>query len=335
MNDRAGTERKLELPVLDKCFIWNTHDAKLFKVVEPEPTLLLLEEFYADSERTGGLYRTFTDLKPSLSAMTEQQKVRLTTWLIDQRSQGDEVPMVTEKVLKYTENRRALQPHERAERLLRYLASQIDTIEAGTSVTENTFAAYAWSESTKWEEVVYLLNYLRDNGWLIDTGTNNKIFKETGLVIGVITVEGYSKIADDLINTVSSQAFVALWFNSELDSVYDQAIVPAVEAAGYTLYRADREHFLGKIDDQVIAEIRRSRFLIADMTHGDKGARGSVYFEAGFAFGLGLPVIYTCRNDMLDKLHFDTRQYPHIGWNHEDLRTFRLNLENRIRASIT
>ncbi len=335
MTDHAEAKRMLSLPVLDKCFIWNTHDAELYKVVEPEPSPLLPEEYYVESDRTGGPYRTFTEFKPRLSALTEQQKARLTTWLIDQRNQGVEVPLVTEELLDYTENRRNLQPHERAERLLRYLASQIDTIEAGASVTENTFPAYAWSESTKWEEVVYLLNYLSDSGWLSDTGTNNRIFKETGLVIGVITVEGYSKIADDLINTVSSQAFVALWFSPVLDPVYDQAIVPAVEAAGFTPYRADREHFLGKIDDQVIAEIRRSRFLIADMTHGDKGARGSVYFEAGFAFGLGLPVIYTCRDDMLDKLHFDTRQYPHIDWNHEDLGTFRFKLENRIRASIT
>ena len=335
MNDHAGKERRLELPVTDKCFIWETHAASLFKVMEPEPSLNLPEEYYVDSERAGGSYRTYADLKPRLNALTEQQKARLTIWLIDQRNLGIEVPMITEEILIYAENRRNLRPHERAERLLRYLASQTETIDAGISVHEDTFAAYAWSESTRWEEVVYLLNYLRDSGWLVDTGTNNRISKEIGLVIGVITVEGYSKIADDATNTVSSQVFVALWFNPELNPVYDHAIVPAVEAAGFTPYRVDREHFLGKIDDHIIAEIRRSRFLIADMTHGDQGARGSVYFEAGFAFGLGLPVIYTCRNDMLDKLHFDTRQYPHIDWNHEDLGKFRLNLENRIRASIT
>lgn len=71
------------------------------------------------------------------------------------------------------------------------------------------------------------------------------------------------------------------------------------------------------------------------MTHGDQGARGAVYFEAGFALGLGLQVIYTCRSDMLDELHFDTRQYPHIGWTDDAIESFRQNLENRIRASIT
>jgi hypothetical protein len=44
------------------------------------------------------------------------------------------------------------------------------------------------------------------------------------------------------------------------------------------------------------------------------GHRGGVYFEAGFAMGLGLPVFWTCRQDDLDKLHFDIRQYNCIDW---------------------
>ena len=201
-------------------------------------------------------------------------------------------------------------------------------------IRKDTLSAYAWSESVEWEEVVYLLNYLRDGGWLKHTGTNNVVFKETGLVQGVVTVQGFNQIATQSTNVDSTQAFVAIWFNKEMDSVYDHGILPAVEAAGFKPYRADQEHYLGKIDDQIIAEIRRSRFLIADMTHGDDGARGSVYFEAGFAFGLAIPVIYTCRTDMFKKLQFDTRQYPHIGWDNEDIETFRSHLEYRIRATV-
>ena len=55
-------------------------------------------------------------------------------------------------------------------------------------------------------------------------------------------------------------------------------------------------------------------------------------FEAGLAMGLGIPVIFTCRHDMLDKLHFDTRQYNHIVWTGpEDLNErLRLRIEGRI-----
>ena len=318
------------------CLIWNEGLATITELWEPTGSgWRVLRGHRVDSDRAGGSYLLWQKTKPLVESLSEQQKARLTTWLIVQRDQGNSVPTITEAGIDYAKSKPNLPPHERAEKLLRYLASQIDTIEAGTSVNQETLAAYAWSESTNWEEVVYLLNYLRDNGWLVDTGTNNRIFKDSGLVIGVITVAGHTHIADRLTNADSTQAFVAIWFDPEVDFVYDQGIAPAVESAGFKPYRADREHYLSKIDDQVIAEIRRSRFLIADMTHGNKGARGSVYFEAGFAFGLGIPVIYSCRNDMFEDLHFDTRQYPHIEWSKNDIETFSQNLENRIRALIT
>ena len=66
--------------------------------------------------------------------------------------------------------------------------------------------------------------------------------------------------------------------------------------------------------DEIIAEIRRSRFLVADFTHGEDGARGGVYYEAGFANGLGIKVIHTCREDAVRTLHFDTSHINHIVW---------------------
>lgn len=81
----------------------------------------------------------------------------------------------------------------------------------------------------------------------------------------------------------------------------------------------------------VIAEIRRSRFLMADFTHGRVGVRGSVYYEAGFAHGLWLEVIFCCREGT--EPHFDTRQYNHIMW--KDADDLRERLLARIRAHWT
>ena len=49
-------------------------------------------------------------------------------------------------------------------------------------------------------------------------------------------------------------------------------------------------------------------------------------------FDLGIPVIFTCRNDKIGELHFDTRQYAHIVW--ENAEQLRDNLKNRILARI-
>jgi hypothetical protein len=73
---------------------------------------------------------------------------------------------------------------------------------------------------------------------------------------------------------------------------------------------------LNKVDDEIIAEIRRSRFLVADVTCEPGKVRGGVYFEAGFAMGLNIPIIWTCKETSMNDLHFDTRQYPHIVWKH-------------------
>lgn len=84
----------------------------------------------------------------------------------------------------------------------------------------------------------------------------------------------------------------------------------------------------GKIDDEIISQIRKSRFLVADFT----GHRGGVYFEAGFAMGLGLPVFWTCRRDQMKELHFDIRQYNCIDWNTLDELAERL--QRRVEAVI-
>ena len=65
-----------------------------------------------------------------------------------------------------------------------------------------------------------------------------------------------------------------------------------------------------KIDDRILGAIRRSRFVVVDMT----GQRASVYFEAGSAEGLGVPVIWTCRAGEEKNLAFDTRQNGHLIW---------------------
>ena len=126
-----------------------------------------------------------------------------------------------------------------------------------------------------------------------------------------------------------------MWFGPSMDDTWENGIRPGIENAGYEALRIDRKEHSNKIDDEIIAEIRRSRFVVADFTHGeDAGARGGVYYEAGFAHGLNIPVIFTCRKDVLEKIHFDTRQYNHIVWEEGKLAEFRKELANRIAAVI-
>ena len=121
--------------------------------------------------------------------------------------------------------------------------------------------------------------------------------------------------------------FVAMWFHEEM-SIIDAVISKVIISCGYRPIRIDREEHNNKIDDEIIASINKSKFVICDFT----GHRGGVYFEAGYAKGIGLPVIWTCKDNDVDGLHFDTRQYNHILWNDGD--DLDVKLTNRIKATI-
>ncbi len=127
-------------------------------------------------------------------------------------------------------------------------------------------------------------------------------------------------------NPESQQCFVAMWFDDEMNEIYENYIKKGIINAGYKPVRIDQKPFNDKIDDQILAEIRKSKFIIADFT----GHRGGVYFEAGFALGLNLEVIFICRKDDLKKLHFDVRQYNFILWEKDSLNKLRDSIQYRI-----
>ena len=122
--------------------------------------------------------------------------------------------------------------------------------------------------------------------------------------------------------------------------LYDCGIKPAIEAAGYEPRLINDRGFTGGVVDQVLAEIRKSKFVVADFTSCGRctacekckhiGTRGGVYFEAGFAFGLGKTVFPTCRKDRTQAVHFDVNHLNRIEWETpEDLRE---DLKNSIEA---
>ncbi|UUE91497.1 hypothetical protein [Bacillus cereus] len=184
--------------------------------------------------------------------------------------------------------------------------------------------ALLYTKSPNAEETQFILSQLKQDG-LIEYGKPTLYFQEVKL-----TAKGWNRVAELQRNkeSDSKQAFVAMWFEDKMNSVYQNAIKKAIEDAGFNPMRIDELEHNDKIDDAIIAQIQRSKFVIADFT----GHRGGVYFEAGYAMGLGLPVIWSCRKDALDKLHFDTRQYSHLVWETEQ-ELYKLLL-NRIKATI-
>ena len=151
-------------------------------------------------------------------------------------------------------------------------------------LTRPSLGFFAATYSRNKRDVIYLLNMLEDSG-LVKRMTHDGI--------GEYRVEPAGHNYSDSLKftkSASTDGFVAMYFNDELDDIYQNGFASGIKRAGYTPVRIDREEHINRIDDEILARIRSSAFVIADFT----GHRGGVYFEAGYALGLGLPVIWTC-----------------------------------------
>ena len=175
-------------------------------------------------------------------------------------------------------------------------------------------------------------------GWLFDQLKDLNLFKTTdrgGGRIGILlTMDGWKRYEELRVKHAESRtAFMAMKFNdNELSRVVAECFKPAVSRAGFTLRLLTDEQPAGLIDNQLRAAIIGSRFLISDLTYGNQGA----YWEAGFAEGLGLPVIYTCKaaSWAASKTHFDTNHMVTIVWDPGNLMTASNELTATIRATL-
>jgi len=148
-----------------------------------------------------------------------------------------------------------------------------------------------------------------------------------------VQAKGWNRVADlerERGRHGGRQAFIAMRLKDESsDKATRESLEAGIKAAGYVPVIVNAVEHNGKICDRIIAEIRKSRFLVAEFS----GHRQNVYYEAGFAQGLGLTVIWCCPEVEIEDAHFDTRQYNHITWTSPE--ELARKLEYRIRATVT
>ncbi len=100
---------------------------------------------------------------------------------------------------------------------------------------------------------------------------------------------------------------------SMIESVLDEFDCVAI--------RIDREAPMGSLVDRIKQEIRRSQFVVADLTD----ERPSCYFEVGYAEALQKPVIFVASKESVvapgtdTKVHFDIHQNVQFFANHDEL----------------
>lgn len=145
-----------------------------------------------------------------------------------------------------------------------------------------------------------------------------------------ITIDGLN----ELINIQesghnSNNCFVAMAFRDDNLEIR-QAIKEAITETGFVPILIDEQNIESSrtINDEIIANLKKCNFCIADFSYHSNG----VYFESGFALGQGKKVIYTCSEKDFSAAHFDIRPLQHIIY--KDTVDLKTRLKSKIEAWI-
>jgi len=231
---------------------------------------------------------------------------RLSSWIRQQNSMGNRRPEIDGDPGEFIAALPSKTVGEQLDLLLHFVDQQ--AVRPGRVVRINPLAdaVHVWAENQA--EVAFLLDSLVEMRRLRLAPPYASHMEYCDVLL---TAAGYLHLETLAASTANNrQVFVAMWFDQSMDAAWSKGLEPGIRRAGFDPFRIDQKPHGERIDAKILVEIRRSRAVIADAT----GQRPSVMFEAGFAEGLGKPVIWTCQADEEAKMPFDTRQLQHVLW---------------------
>lgn len=150
-----------------------------------------------------------------------------------------------------------------------------------------------------------------------------------------LTFEGWERYLAEKRGAFDGKyGFVALKFgDAVLDSLLRDHVKPAIQTQlAFDLVDMRDVTKAGIIDNLLREKIRDSKFVLVDLTHENSGA----YWEAGYAEGLGKPVLYICERAKFEatKTHFDTNHLTTVLWDFSKPDEFVADLIATLRRSL-
>ncbi len=139
------------------------------------------------------------------------------------------------------------------------------------------------------------------------------------------------------------QAFIIMQIgNSDLDTVYEEAIDPALRSCKLDPKRIDKHNEGRLLKSEIVEFIESSDIVIADLTN----ERPNCYLEVGYTMGLDKfrNLILTAREDHNQdspnyknggpKIHFDLSGYDILFWEPDNLDKFKEELKKRVNRRL-
>ena len=230
--------------------------------------------------------------------------------------QGSEIRINTQWLEHLLENETLPTPAMQAANLIRFIGGEV--LKTGRSIDKFPVALHAIIGAPNPVAAIELADELHDTGniklnsdWMEESiQYRGRHAAEANLTLhgwGIYETEKRGQFSGDY-------GFLAMEFGPpDLENFVENTLKPVIkEKLGYELHDMRDAAQAGIIDNIMRVKIRDSRFVIADLTHGNRGA----YFEAGYAEALGKPVIYICEKKKFEeeKTHFDTNHCTTIPW---------------------
>lgn len=230
-------------------------------------------------------------------------------------------------------NGRLPSPAQQAANIVRFIGDDVST--SGESIYQLPKAFHAIVGALNRNMAFGLLKELAERRILTIGSTSKTPSGNRELCTINLTLDGWEQYeAEKRGNFGGNYGFMAMQFDDcNLDPFVRDVVKPTVkDALGYELVDMRDVARAGVIDNIMRAQIRDAAFVIVDLTHDNPGA----YWEAGYAEGLGKPVIYICEEEKFEakRTHFDTNHCTTVPWSQKDNSIFRQALIATLRRSL-
>ena len=294
------------------------------KTRDPE----LGDKRYIDCSVSGAFEITNTMLASLGVANKPPKNVALLNYIIRRAHSRNETLLIDTATYKRIHEAQSLPaPGEQAANFIRALGDTLAHDDPARQFAPDLGQVAAEIGASSLNGVRWVVSELVKEGYVSRTATVGE------LTVG-LTFKGWNRYEQlQRAHSEGQIAFMAMPFNdTQLDDIFANCFKPAVLQAGFELRRIDDKPPAGLVDNRMRVEIRKSRFLVAELTNENRG----VYWEAGFAEGLGKPVIFTCRKSYFDAnpSHFDVSHQHTILWETHDLAKAAEDLKATIRATL-
>jgi len=268
--------------------------------------------------------------------ISRKDNYKLQCYLREQNNLLNVVPLITKKLIEQVLTSRDKTLQEQFTLLIKNLSTYIRRFNSLGDLQLELLLIDSWVKRDNQHDY-YVLGKLFEKAYkmellISESSYSYRIPLQHKVPIKMVkdfTIKGLEYLESiDQKNSNSNKIFLAFKFgeNKETFEEIKRFIENDIEDIKFqaVIVNQDTTEHNEKISDKIIAELKGARMIVADFSAHSH----NVYFEAGYAMGMNIPVIWTCHTEHLEDMAFDVSHFPVIEW--KDANDLKQKLRDRI-----